>query len=119
MFLKIMLIHASSPYHDIGAGLWAGPVFFVQGVLGFICLCESMMCRLVCINMFCLSKNSYCVIHFSVVSFLVASLIAALMTIALTAIAAVDLGSILKCPKDDYRSSLYFPAYCSMCRVDI
>ena len=35
------------------------------------------------------------------------------MTVALTGIAAVDLGSIYKCPKEDYRSALYFPAYCS------
>jgi len=50
---------------------------------------------------------------FSVVSFLISSVIGALMTVALTGIAAVDLGSIYKCPKEDYRSALYFPAYCS------
>lgn len=49
----------------------------------------------------------------SVVSFLVSSIIGALLTVALTAIAAVDLGSIYKCPKEDYRSSPFYPAYCS------
>lgn len=47
------------------------------------------------------------------VSFLVSSIIGALLTVALTAIAAVDLGSIYKCPKEDYRSSPFYPAYCS------
>lgn len=106
-----MLIQAMSPYHDIGGGLWAGPVFFVQGVLGFICICDTLMCRYFVI----FGSLNEILIHvsaFSVISFLVSSIVGALMTVALTAIAAVDLGSILKCPKEDYRSSLYFPAYC-------
>lgn len=89
---QILLIHANSLYHDIGGGLWAGPVFFIQGVLGFICLCDVLMC--------------------SVVSFLVSSVIGALLTVALAAVAAVDLGSISKCPKEDYRSSPFYPGYC-------
>lgn len=53
-------------------------------------------------------------IHFcSVISFLVSSVIGALLTVALAAIAAVDLGSIYKCPKEDYRTSPFYPAYCS------
>lgn len=90
---QIILIHASSPLHDIGAGLWAGPCFFIQGVLGFICLCDTLMC--------------------SVISFLVSSILGALLTVALTAIAGSDLGFIYRCPNDDYRSSLYFPPYCN------
>ena len=53
------------------------------------------------------------IFSFSVVSFLVSSVIGALLTVALAAIAAVDLGSIYKCPKEDYRTSPYYPAYCS------
>lgn len=88
---QIILIQAISPYHEIGGGLWSGPVFFIQGVLGFVCLCDNMIC--------------------SVVSFLISSVISALLTVALTAVAAVDLGSMYKCPKDDYRLA-YSPKYC-------
>lgn len=48
------------------------------------------------------------------VSFLVSSVIGALLTVALAAVAAVDLGSISKCPKEDYRSSPFYPGYCCM-----
>ena len=54
--------------------------------------------------------------NFSVVSFLISSVISALLTVALTAVAAVDLGSMYKCPKNDYRLS-YSPKYCGKSRI--